>query len=129
MFENRHRVQNYTKLSDIFEKYAIYNFDQQLINFLVNECAAFLSNRGIDDKTIRHFSVEFEVSVDQSYVGIRGGNLMASLWLVDVFPPTPQKYIVTNTCIFDKKKYIYDPRSKELTIKQHHGSKRKGDYQ
>lgn len=110
---------NYEKLSDIFEHYAIYDFDQKLINFLIGECANFLGAKGINPNTIKFFSIEFEVSLDQSFVGIKGGNLMASLWLSDIYPPAPEKYIVGNSCIFDKKKYIYDPTNKSLKIRKH----------
>lgn len=110
---------NYEKLSDIFECYAVYDFDQQLIDFLIGECANFLHAKGIPQNIIKFFSIEFEVSMDQSFVGIKGGNLMASLWLIDIYPSSPEKYIVENTCIFDKKKYIYDPTTKSIKIRTH----------
>jgi len=110
---------NYTKLADIFERYAAYDFDQKLINFLLGECANFLYARGLTQDVVKYLSIEFEVSSDQSFVGIRGGNLMASMWLCDIFPPNPEKYIIENVCIFQKKKYIYDPNNKSLKIKNY----------
>lgn len=110
---------HYEKLSDIFERYAIYDFDQKLIDYLIGECANFLHAKNIHPQTIKFFSIEFEVSMDQSFVQIRGGNLLASMWLINVFPPAPEKYIVENTCIFQNKKYIYDPTKKTIKIRPH----------
>jgi hypothetical protein len=115
----------YTKISDIFEQYVQYNFDQKLIDFLIGECANFLYSKGIDRNVIKYFSLEFEVSVDNSFVQIRGGNLMASLWLINVFPPYPEKYIEGKLCFFENKNYIYEPKNKSLKIKKH-GYERSG---
>jgi len=115
----------YTKIADIFERYAIYNFDQKLIDFLIGECANFLYSKGIDPNAIKYFSIEFEVASDNSFVQIRGGNLMASLWLINVFPPNPEKYITERLCFFENKNYIYEPKNKSLKIKKH-GDKRSG---
>lgn len=110
---------NYEKLGDIFERYAIYDFDEKLMNFITIECANFLAAKGINPNTIKFFAIEYEVFSDQSFVSIKGGNLMASLWIIDIYPPIPEKYILENTCIFEEKKYIYDPTNKSLKISKH----------
>jgi len=109
----------YGKLNDIFEKYLIYNFDEKLVNYLIEECGSFLHSKNISPNIIKHFTVEFEIKGDNSYVGLRGGNLMSTLWLIDVYPTNPEKFIKENTCVFQGKKYIYDPRDKTLKIKKY----------
>lgn len=110
---------NFTKLGDVFERYAIYDFDQKLIDFLIVECANFLFSRNLKNDIIRHFTVEFDIKKDQSYVNIKGGNLISCLWLIDVYPPNPEKYIRENVCSFEGKNYIYDPQVKSLKIGKH----------
>lgn len=106
----------YEKLSDIFERHLIYNFDVNMVNFLMGECCQFLQSKEIHYNHYRHFLVEFDIKGDNSYVALKGANLMSTLWLIDVYPPNPEKFIIENTCIFDGKKYIYDPRGKSLKI-------------
>ena len=109
----------YEKIGDIIERYAIYDFDQRLINHLMNECCYFLADKKINPNIFKHFTIEFDIKSDQTYVDIRGGNLMSALWLINVFPPSPEKFISENVCIFDGKKYIYDPRGKSLKIRKY----------
>lgn len=109
----------YTKLGDIFESYAMYDVDQNLVTHLINECANFLHYIDVDNEAIPYFSLEVLVSQDQSFIDINGGNLMSTLWLIDVFPPNPKKYITEKVCIFENKEYIYDPSRKSLKIKKH----------
>lgn len=109
---------DYESISDIIERYLIYNFDQNTINEIVVECGLFLKNKGIHNDILNYFAAEFEVSYDGSCVRIFGRNLMSSLWIINVYPKNPEKYIIENECIFQDKKYIYEPRKKTLKIKE-----------
>jgi hypothetical protein len=95
---------DYEKLSDIFETHLRFQFDQKMVNFLMGECCQFLKGKRIDPKFFPHFILEFDIKSDDSYVGVMGANLLSNLWLINVFPPNPEKFIDNNVCIFDGKK-------------------------
>jgi hypothetical protein len=105
-------------LHDIITGYLPYPINQQLTDVIMHDCANFLVTKNIDPTTIKNnFSVEFTVSADQSFIEIKGTNLISTLWLIDVFPETPENYILKNVCDFKGKKYIYEPKSKSLKIR------------
>lgn len=107
-------------IHDIFKAYLPYPINQQLSDVIMHDCANFLVTKNIDPQTIKNnFSLEFTVSPDQSFVEIKGSNLLSTLWIIDVFPEVPENYILKNVCDFKGKKYIYEPKTKSLKIREY----------
>lgn len=107
----------YNSIREVIEAFMPYNFNEELVKSVVQECGQFLlGKKGYNPQIIKHLSMEFVISTDNTYVGVFGNNLMSTLWIIDVFPPEPQKYISETMCIFQDKKYIYDPSKKTVKI-------------
>lgn len=104
-------------IQDILISYIQYDFTQVITNSIAVDCANFLVTKNIDSDLIkRNFIIEFKIANDHSSVEVRGGNLLSTLWIIGIYPDNPQKYIYHNTCSFQGKNYIYDPKSKSLEI-------------
>ncbi len=110
---------NHESIQSILEGYLIYPFDQELTNQIAQECGQFLIDvAGVNENVVKYCSIEFEVSSDQSCIHVFGGNLITCLWIIDIFPKNPEKYISGKEYIFQDKKYIYEPFKKILKVKK-----------
>lgn len=109
----------HNSIREVFESFLIFDFTEELLTEIVNECGRFLVvKKGIKPNIVENLSVEFLISSDFSLIEVFGGNLMSTLWIINIFPPDPEKYIKQHECIFQDKQYIYNPSKKTLKIKK-----------
>jgi len=107
----------YSSIQEILESFLIQDFTEERLREIVNECGRFLiTQKEIRPEIVEKLSMEFLISSDYSLVEIFGGNLMSALWIINVFPPNPEKYLKKHVCIFQDKNYIYNPSKKTLKI-------------
>jgi hypothetical protein len=107
-------------IRDIAEIYIFFPISQQLVDSFIAECAKFLHiQKGIDVKLIeKNFKIKFFFSNDQSYIELKGNNLLSSLWIIDVFPKNPER--LSDCSIYQNGDFVYKfyTKNKNLSIEQ-----------
>jgi hypothetical protein len=110
-------MNQHDSIRDILETYLPFNFnDKSIITAIMNDCGFFLRNKNINEDLLKYFFLEFNLKNDQTLIEMYGGNLISSLWLIDVFPPNPQKFISETVFNSGKLTYIYNSKNKTLKI-------------
>ncbi len=115
----------YNTIRDILEVYMPFDFTNQMtIGAIMSDCGVLLKTKNVKEETLRNFLLEFSVSESQGLIEVKGGNLISTLWLINVFPPNPQNLISETIFSSGDLTYIYKSKDKSLKIVENGSNRR-----